>query len=198
MAGTVSDALVLNIDIAPTLIDLVGLPVPEGIDGISLAPLLRGERPSDWRTHFFFEHFTAPATVPRPLPRSIGVRTETDKYLIWSDAKPQVQEYYNLVDDPIERFNRFHVDTDRSHFLRDVFNEWDQAHPRNYDFMSYTHRPQAGAPQVDFERMRQVPVLRSHFERINAAREKRGVTWEQALNNPEIRWQIGVEAQYFY
>jgi arylsulfatase A-like enzyme len=39
----VSD-VVRTVDIAPTLLDLVGLPIPQSVEGVSLAPLLRGER----------------------------------------------------------------------------------------------------------------------------------------------------------
>jgi arylsulfatase A-like enzyme len=40
-----SDALVYLHDLFPTLCDLAGLPVPDGLDGLSLAPVVRGERP---------------------------------------------------------------------------------------------------------------------------------------------------------
>jgi arylsulfatase A-like enzyme len=38
-----SDAVVQLVDLMPTLLDLMGLPVPDGLDGRSLAPILRGE-----------------------------------------------------------------------------------------------------------------------------------------------------------
>jgi arylsulfatase A-like enzyme len=43
--GRVVDALVRTVDILPTLLDAVGTPVPEGLDGISLLPAVRGESP---------------------------------------------------------------------------------------------------------------------------------------------------------
>lgn len=42
-AGVRIDALVRTVDIFPTLLEAVGIPVPEGLDGISLLPALRGE-----------------------------------------------------------------------------------------------------------------------------------------------------------
>src|SRR3546814_3083192 len=38
--GTVSDDFVMNLDIAPTLLDAAGLPVPDDMQGMSLLPLL--------------------------------------------------------------------------------------------------------------------------------------------------------------
>jgi len=42
-------------DILPTLCDLAGLPIPAGVDGMSVLPLLRGEQP-EWRGWIHGEH----------------------------------------------------------------------------------------------------------------------------------------------
>lgn len=47
--GQVIDAPVGWHDIMPTLLDLAGLEIPASVDGRSLAPLLHGEKPTDWR-----------------------------------------------------------------------------------------------------------------------------------------------------
>ena len=47
VAGLRSDALVELTDIAPTLLEIAGLPVPEETQGRSLLPILRGAAPSD-------------------------------------------------------------------------------------------------------------------------------------------------------
>jgi arylsulfatase A-like enzyme len=51
------EAPALNIDIAPTVAELAGIAVPAPIDGRSLVPWLRGERPDGWRTDFLVEHW---------------------------------------------------------------------------------------------------------------------------------------------
>ena len=99
--GATVDAMTLNIDFAPTLLDVAGLGVPREMQGRSLAPLLRGERPRDWRTEFFYEHHT----LPRIIPPSEGVRTERWKYLRWVEAKPVMEELYDLAKDGGEERN---------------------------------------------------------------------------------------------
>jgi len=69
-AGTVSDALVLNIDLAPTLFDLAGLTAPANIDGKSLRPIFEAKDPTapqGWRNEIYTEwqgrqHAIAPGT----------------------------------------------------------------------------------------------------------------------------------------
>lgn len=54
--GTKLDVMGVNMDIAPTLLDIAGLPVPSTMDGKSLLPLLRGSKEEirssreNWRT----------------------------------------------------------------------------------------------------------------------------------------------------
>jgi len=92
--------MALNIDLAPTIVDVAGLPVPENMQGRSLVPLMRGrERP--WREDWFYEH---PFDHPR-IPRSEGVRTERWKYIRWVDAEPALEELYDLQEDPLEQHN---------------------------------------------------------------------------------------------
>jgi len=43
-AGTTSDALLSAVDLAPTLLDLAGVPGPDAIQGMSFAPVLRGQQ----------------------------------------------------------------------------------------------------------------------------------------------------------
>jgi arylsulfatase A-like enzyme len=99
--GSAVDAMTLNIDLAPTLLELAGVEASPETQGRSLAPLLRGERPADWRTEFFYEHHTLPAK----LPQSEGVRTERWKYLRWMNSQVPIEELYDLQADPGEEEN---------------------------------------------------------------------------------------------
>jgi arylsulfatase A-like enzyme len=89
--GKVIDAMALNVDLAPTLLDLAGVGVPKLMQGRSLAPLLAGKTPPDWRKDFFYEHLFV---HPR-IPKSEGVRTERWTYVRWFDQKPVVEELYD-------------------------------------------------------------------------------------------------------
>ncbi|MDQ6631200.1 MAG: sulfatase, partial [Verrucomicrobiota bacterium] len=54
-AGTTFDQIVLNIDIAPTLLELGGVAIPKNIQGRSILPLLKGD--ADWRHAALLEYF---------------------------------------------------------------------------------------------------------------------------------------------
>ena len=99
--GALPTLPVLNIDIAPTLLDLAGVEVPSSMQGRSLTPLLAGESPADWRTDFFVEHlFKHPE-----IPKHEGVRGERYKYARYFEQVPVYEELYDLLDDPLETRN---------------------------------------------------------------------------------------------
>src|SRR5438128_2022521 len=50
--GRTVDAMTLNLDFAPTMLEMSGAPVPAGMQGRSLVPLLQGSPPADWRKEF--------------------------------------------------------------------------------------------------------------------------------------------------
>jgi arylsulfatase A-like enzyme len=93
--GKLVEAMALNIDIAPTLLDLAGLATPKDVQGRSIVPLVKGESPADWRTDFFYEHLFERANIPK----SEGVRTERYAYVRWFEQKPVVEELYDHVVD---------------------------------------------------------------------------------------------------
>jgi arylsulfatase A-like enzyme len=96
--------LALNVDIAPTILELAGLPVPDDVHGVSLLPLLRGE-PVDWRGSFLYEAPT-PSLGSWPL---YAVRTDRWKYVqtFDRDAPDRLvfEELYDLKADPHETTN---------------------------------------------------------------------------------------------
>ncbi len=99
--GMTCDDIVLNIDLAPTVLALAGLEPPAGTDGRSLAPLLAGER-ADWRQDFFYEHHYHHGGR---IPRTEGVRTRRWKYITYFDVAPPFEEMYDLAADPLEERN---------------------------------------------------------------------------------------------
>ena len=100
-AGQVCNDLVLNIDIAPTLLDLAGLSVPAQMQGRSWLPLLTG-KPSDWRTNFLAEYFIE-STYPN-TPTIVSLCTDTAK-LTKYPGHEEWTELFNLKTDPYETNN---------------------------------------------------------------------------------------------
>ena len=104
-AASVPKQFVSNIDLAPTFLDLAGLSIPSSMQGRSLAPLLRGESPADWRTSMYYRYYHDPGhhnTVAH-----LGVRTGTHKLIhFW---KQDAYEMFDLTKDPTEQNNLLHT-----------------------------------------------------------------------------------------
>jgi len=99
--GSTPDAFVANIDLAPTFLDLAGLPIPSFMQGRSLAPLLRGERPADWRTSVYYRYYHDPGH--HDTRQHYGVRTATHKLIhYWTE---DAWELFDLRSDPTEQHN---------------------------------------------------------------------------------------------
>ena len=94
-AATHRSEMVLNIDIAPTLVSLAGVPTPQRFDGRDIAELLAG---SPWREEFIVQHFTGGFIVP-PW---VGLRGTRYKYI---RHPAEAEEVYDLVEDPWEFTN---------------------------------------------------------------------------------------------
>ena len=92
--------MVLNVDLAPTIMDFAGIRIPGAIQGTSLRPLL-GRRSPSWRQEIFCEELWDHPEIPR----SECVRTDQWKFIRY----PQHPEYVELFDlraDPEEKRNR--------------------------------------------------------------------------------------------
>jgi N-acetylglucosamine-6-sulfatase len=102
-AGTVRDELALNIDVAPTLLELAGVSPPATVQGRSLVPLLKG-LDREWRRSFLIEYYS-----DRVFPRiqKMGykaVRTARWKYIHYVELDG-MDELYDLKADPYEMRN---------------------------------------------------------------------------------------------
>ncbi len=101
--GITSGQMALNVDIAPTILDLAGLEVPQMMQGRSLVPLLNNEKP-EWRTDFFLEYLFDYTKIPK----SEGMRNERWKYIRYFEQQPVYEELYDLKNDPHEWVNLIH------------------------------------------------------------------------------------------
>jgi len=101
--GTVRDEFALNIDLAPTLLELAGVTVPTTMQGHSLVPLLKGARPS-WRNSFLIEYYSD-KVFPRINQMGYkAVRNARWKYIHYLEL-PGMDELYDLKTDPYELKN---------------------------------------------------------------------------------------------
>ena len=95
--------LTLNIDIAPTLLEIGGAPIPQNIHGRSLAPLFKDPK-APWRDSFLIEYYSD-KVFPRVLNMGYqAVRTDHWKYIHYMDLNG-MDELYDLRQDPSELKN---------------------------------------------------------------------------------------------
>ncbi|NNK64641.1 MAG: DUF4976 domain-containing protein, partial [Gemmatimonadetes bacterium] len=105
-AGGSSRAIVSNLDLAPTFLEMAGLEAPPEMQGRSLVPLLGGETPDDWRTSFYYHYYEADG--PHAVAEHYGVATDryklirypaTDEWELF-DLELDPQELTSVADDP--------------------------------------------------------------------------------------------------
>ena len=99
--------MALNIDVAPTILALAGVPVPAGMQGTDLQPLLR-EASAKGREDWYYEHVFPNLPGQRPIPKSEGVRTERWKYIRYTEPHPPLEQLFDLAADPQEEKDLAH------------------------------------------------------------------------------------------
>lgn len=102
-ADTKPDQMVLNLDMAPTLLDLACMKAPSFMQGHSVMPLAEGES-IPWRQDWLYEYYEYPGFENVKPCR--GVRTARYKYIHFF-TEPQGFELYDLVSDPDEMNNLY-------------------------------------------------------------------------------------------
>jgi len=116
--------MVLNNDVAHTILDYAGIPRPKAMEhhGLSWRPILE-EHPTSWRDSWFYEYFEYPG--PHCAPKMRGVRTSRWK-LIYYLQQPQAWEMFDLEKDPEERRNLYHDPAHRAQAeqLRRELERW--------------------------------------------------------------------------
>ena len=95
--GATVKGMVLNIDLAPTFLDLAGVAVPRKMQGASWKELAAGRTPAHWRTSFLAEYYKEMGDTPNLA----GVRTTTLK-LVKYPGHPEWTEMFDLTKDPYE------------------------------------------------------------------------------------------------
>lgn len=98
-SGSSSNLMVQNIDIAPTFLDLAGIPIPEDMQGQSLRTTWN-ENPGEWRNAIYYHYYEKSfGATPH-----YGIRTERYKLIHFYDGM-DAWELYDLEKDPSEMKN---------------------------------------------------------------------------------------------
>ncbi|WP_461810349.1 arylsulfatase [Faecalimonas sp.] len=108
-----SDTLVELRDIMPTILDFANIPIPEGVDGFSLVPEIKGENKND-REYLHGEHSFHSGLS------SHFIVTKTDKFIWYSEKN--IEQYFDLKNDPREEHNLIEDESyqERISYLRNL------------------------------------------------------------------------------
>ena len=114
-AGSVSDAICMNVDFAPTFLEFAGAEIPDDIQGVSLKPVLEnsGAEPEGWREAAYYHYYEYPAE--HSVKRHYGIRTADYKLI----------HFYNDIDEW-----ELYDETKDPHEMRNVYNDPDYAQVR--------------------------------------------------------------------
>ena len=97
-AGTVSDSMVMNLDFPETFLEIAGAKVPSDMQGKSIAPILAGQQPPNWRTSVYYHYYEFPGA--HSVQRHYGVRTDKHKLIYFYQINEW--ELFDLEQDPNE------------------------------------------------------------------------------------------------
>ena len=121
-AGQMEERMIMNIDVAPTLLDYAGIEIPEVMQGESLKPLLNGAA-TDWRDHIYYSYYENSWTLKNFTQEDLsdpsfdfftahrigphrGIRDDRYK-LIEYYSDEEYWEFFDLETDPNELKNRY-------------------------------------------------------------------------------------------
>jgi arylsulfatase A-like enzyme len=101
--GRIVNPMALNIDFAPTILELGHLPIPKHYQGRSLMPVMKknSSKDLDWRKDIFCEHLVENELIPKWE----GVRTRRYKYARYFEQDPIYEFLHDLKKDPTELKN---------------------------------------------------------------------------------------------
>ncbi|MBS1854799.1 MAG: sulfatase [Acidobacteria bacterium] len=133
--GSTVDEMTTNLDIAPTFLELAGVPVPQRMQGLSMVPFLKGEKPKTWRKDWLYEYYEYPG--PHNVRKNRGVRTDRYKFIHYYEA-PEEFEMYDLREDPGELHNLY-GDARHAGLAQDLRKRLEELRVETHD--NYVYQP---------------------------------------------------------
>jgi len=100
--NSVMEQIIMNVDLAPTFLDLAGIAKPKQMQGFSFAEILGGKNVTWQRDKVFYEYYWE-AAFPQ-TPTTFAIRTERYKYIYYNGIW-DINELYDLQADPYEMNN---------------------------------------------------------------------------------------------
>lgn len=133
--GTVNNDIVMNLDIAPTLLDAAGVDIPGDMQGRSLLSLLRGDGEA-WRSAMYYHYYEYPHGW-HDVKRHYGIRTSRYKLIhFYNDIDEW--ELYDLESDPNE-VNNLYKTPEHAVVVDSLKKELDRLRLEYGDTSSLTH-----------------------------------------------------------
>jgi arylsulfatase A-like enzyme len=110
--------LISNIDIAPTLLEIAGAPIPDVVQGKSFMPILDGsfrEPPENWRPNgVLVEGWSEYMALESSIDANFtSIRFQNSVYTEWSNGD---KEFYDLAIDPLQLENKYLEQSDSNKF----------------------------------------------------------------------------------
>jgi len=136
-AGQDLDIVSSPIDILPTMASICGVTVSDNIDGIDLAPLLRGKSPHSDEDRVLFMQWHRGDTPVRY--RNYAVITQ--HYKLYRPHEDQFDELYDIINDPFEKHNIAEAHPQLVTELRGHYDSW-------FDDVSTTRPNNYAAPRI--------------------------------------------------
>ncbi len=100
--NSVVEQIIMNVDLAPTFLDIAGIAKPKQMQGFSFADILKGKNAAWQRDKVFYEYYWE-AAFPQ-TPTTFAIRTEKYKYIYYNGVW-DINELYDLQADPYEMNN---------------------------------------------------------------------------------------------
>lgn len=106
--------IVRQVDIFPTILDLLSIPSPNSIDGTSLVPLWNNKHIDE-----LVAHIESPPSIDGSSTKYVGIRNKKFKYIRDLQNKENNVELYDLVSDPYEEHNLAKKELEKIHEMEE-------------------------------------------------------------------------------
>lgn len=100
--NSVMEQIIMNVDLAPTFLDIAGIAKPKQMEGFSFVDILKGKKTTWQRDKVFYEYYWE-AAFPQ-TPTTFAIRTDRYKYIYYNGIW-DINELYDLQTDPYEMNN---------------------------------------------------------------------------------------------